>query len=193
MGADGGVACIFARRVEDVEAIRRLLAPFDVLDHKGASHAEASRDEWLEANYDPRMIDGLYGTDLPDCATIDDLGEVCDELRDLLEDPTVGVGNDATFGDLLMERETVPAWLREQRRYGGSVRHWLAAIDPRRWRHGEPLVLPTEGICAMKVRDWIAELASLVVCEEDTNKRLRAERPEKWRWTPTARREETWT
>jgi hypothetical protein len=104
MGADGGIAWTFAY---DLEKAVKLLEPWiDSLVSLGGDCYYTSRAE-AKIGCFGNLVGG-YGTDFGDFPTLLDLEGWINYLDSLLICELRGIGKDATFNDLFVERQTRP-------------------------------------------------------------------------------------
>lgn len=149
MGADGGVAWV---QVYDLNKFLNLLAPWlGWFDSTGSDIGDSSRSKyWNENSLPPSSYVSNYGTDLGNIQLYN-LPAFIYLLEDLIEDGHIGLGEDATFADILQERQTRPAgyewgyqhhsialewvddfvfdWYKDKNFFNYRVKDWIQDLD----------------------------------------------------------------
>lgn len=144
MGADGGLAFIPVHPDASLEEAYAYLRPFFAFEASGSDWGDDSRSQWWEdANNDiGHSICVPYGTDIYDGELMaDDIMEFVWFLRGMVDE--LGMGDQATFGDIVLEKQTRPAWMPARDRL---ERIFYQAIEDAPDMHGSKLVSWLEGL-----------------------------------------------
>jgi hypothetical protein len=164
MGADGGIQWIRLRKPAKYDRLMELIKPFHCTYWQNGSASGHDDDHWKAIQENdigpPNHLIGVYGTDMGDIPSLDDLFEIISSIRDIEGLKELGIDpNVHSFLNLIEEKATRPNYWCG---FDAGIDQILKIMYD--FDNGESI--RNEPIYKMTLAEWADEIESIIGSNE---------------------------